>query len=389
MIYLLILIYVVLWTYICDIKKRNKYRIVGYWSICILFILLSGLRYHIGVDSIAYQDYWNCYPDLWNYKWGDIQTARDKFETFERYHVGWFIYVMLIQSISKNFILVQFSNAILINIAIFKLAKKYSHHPFLSILIYYCTFTFIEFNFELMRETVAVSVFLLWGISAYINRKWSVYFLIVTISYSIHPSAVVMFLLPMIRNLRLPIYKYIIFLIILSFIISIYGVLLLGNLVDIILGDSPYGSSYFEGMTTGNNFNYLLMQMYKPILLLVFTICLRKHIRYTELMPVLFFSISVLAFGAVIYTAQRFVNYLIIVDYIIITDAFYYLIKKYHTMFIAILILFIYYLPAVFQFSTNKLALARYYPYQWIINPEQTKEQKQMEGFMRQGVRGI
>lgn len=334
-------------------------------------------------------DTWSYFPDIWTYEDGDIQALRERHDSFKRFHTGWFIYAIILKSISKNFVLAQFTNAILINIAIFKLAKKYSHHPFISILIYYCTFTFIEFNFELMRETVAVAIFLLWGFPAYMEKSWVKYYIVVFIAYSIHPSAVVMFLLPLIRSLKLPTYKYVLFLIVPSFIISIYGVVLLGNIIDIILGDSPYGSAYFEGMTKGNNINYLIMQIFKPGCLLMLTLCFRKRIENNELISILFFSIAVLAFGAVMYTAQRFVNYLIIIDYIIITDIFYYLIKKCKTMTIAILLLAIYYTPSIYQFSTNKLALARYYPYQTIFFPEQTRDQQKIEHFMRRGIRNL
>ena len=85
---------------------------------------------------------------------------------------------------------------------IFKLIKTYSKHPFSVILIYYCSFTFIEFNFELMRETIAVAIFLMYGIKYYLSKKWIKYYLIVLLAYSFHPSAMMMFLLPLIRNLK-------------------------------------------------------------------------------------------------------------------------------------------------------------------------------------------
>ncbi len=379
MIYIVILAYILILTYRYDYLKSKKNRMAAFYSIMVIFILLSGLRYNIGIDSIEYRRTWLWYPDFWDFNWAqDIEKFRDKGLAVQRFRPGWIMYVMSLQTISKDFTILQLCNAIIANIAIFSVIKKYSEHIFTTVLIFYGTSTFVEFEFELMREVIAVAIFLLWGFDAFVQKKWIKYYTAVIVAISFHPSAMMMLTLPFVRNLNWSTRQYIFYLIIPSIVLALAGRLFIGNALSMILGEEAYASEYFKNAKEGN-FNYFLMYAYKPSILLALYLCFKRYVttpRY--FIPVFFFSIFFQYIGGLVYTAARFTSYIIIIDNILISGIFYKLIKRCRTIWIAVALLTIYYAPNIYNY-TNPLALARHYPYRSIFNPEPTKEQALME----------
>ncbi|WP_300504719.1 EpsG family protein [uncultured Duncaniella sp.] len=385
MIYLFILIIIIISTYYFDIKniKHNKWAF--YWLICLILICLSGFRYHIGIDPIYYEKNWNTYPNFWDFNWNsDILKFRENSEV-ARFHIGWIFYVMIIQVFSKSFIAAQICNAVIINCAIFKLIKTYSKHPFSVILIYYCSFTFIEFNFELMRETIAVAIFLMYGIKYYLSKKWIKYYLIVLLAYSFHPSAMMMFLLPLIRNLKWGTKQYIVFFIIPAILIGLGGRAIVGNMLNTFLGADAYATRYFAGGRE-NNFNYFLMYAFRPTVLLGLILLFKRHITNPQFIPIFFFSIFFMYIGTLIYTAARFTNYIIIIDYIVIADILFVLCKHFKSILVYLIYLFLLFIPNIYQYS-SPTNLARHYPYRSIFYDHPTDMQRLVERNAQRGLR--
>lgn len=385
MIYFIIFIILFAFTYIFDFTHVKKGKYEAYWGMCLIFICISGFRYHIGIDSIYYEMSWPTYPDLLNFNWvHDINQFRSDPDR-ERYQLGWILYVMILQAFSKNFLILQFSNALLINFAIFRTIKKYTNYIFSSILVYFCTFTFVEFEFELMREVVAVSIFLIWGIDNYFKKKWWRYYLAVFMAFQFHPSSITMFLLPIVRNLNLSTFKYLCFFVLPGLLIGLGGRLLLGNVLNIVFGEYSYMSEYMENSPEGN-FNYFLMYSFRPLGLLTLFIFGKKHIHNIDYIPLFYFSIFFLLVGALVYTAARFINYIIIIDYIVIARILYVYARKFKTIYIFPLYLMMIYLPNIYQYK-EPTALARHYPYRSIFNPKPTKNQQTVERLATQGLR--
>lgn len=382
MIYLVILIYILALVYHYDYHGHKRNRTHAFYSVMILFILLSGLRYHIGVDTFEYRGTWLWYPDFWDFHW--IQNISDftKRETVSRYRPGWIIYVMTLQTLSKDFVILQISNALLINIAIFRLIKKYTPYIFTTILIYYGTFTFVEFEFEYMREIVAVSVFLFWGFDAFVKKEWIKYYITVSIAFFIHPSSMMMFVLPLIRNLKWTIKQYLLYLIVPSIVLALAGRLIIGNMLNLLLGNDSYASIYY-GDGGDSNFNYFLMYAFKPAALLTLYLCFKKFVNLPSyFIAVFFFSIFFMFISGLIFTAARFTSYIIIPDFILLGHIFYGIMKRYKSILITVPILVAMYAPNIFQYQ-QPLALARHYPYRSILDPTPNSDQSRLEKIMR------
>lgn len=380
MIYLAILLIIVYCVYKYDVKRHRTNAGLFYWSLCIIFILLGGLRYKIGGDTLGYMNSWDFYPNFWNLNWfHDIEQAKATNPEFERYHTGWFLYIMALKGIVDDYYISQIVTAVLLNIAIFTTIKKYSLYPFITLLIFFLNFKFLELEFEVMRESLAISMFLLLAFDSYMNKKWIHYYIGTTIAYFIHPSAIGMFILPFLRNLNWNFKTYSIVFVATSLSIGIAGRIILGDLLNLIGGDG-YTSEYASNAIAKEyNTGYILMYLFQPVLMYILIVSFRKKILQRDFIPLIFFSIFFLNLSLVYFTASRLANYIIIIDYIAISPIFYSLIKKFRTVWIAVLLMTIYLVPTFYQFIKDPTNRVKYFPYQNIIFPDRTQAQKDLE----------
>ena len=118
MIYLLILALILFCVWRYDLLEETERKEVFYWGICVIFILLAGLRYEIGIDTRMYMKSWEFYPDFWNMHWfEDISRFQEKASGLNRFQPGWVLYCMIIRSISEDFTLLQIVTALLLGIS--------------------------------------------------------------------------------------------------------------------------------------------------------------------------------------------------------------------------------------------------------------------------------
>ncbi len=364
-----------LWYY--DVQKETRYKNISFWGIFTIFFLLSGLRYKIGVDTLMYISLWGDYGDAWDFHWiDDIVRFQRRSDYVSRFQPGWVLYCMLIRGVSHDFTLVQLVTSLLFNLALFKIIKKYSKTPFLTLLIFYISFKFLEFEFEIMREAVAVAIFLLFAFDAYMEKKWVKYYIWTFVAFMLHTSTIVMFALPLLRNIEWSLLKYTVFIVLPGFILGVAGRIILGDLVNVFLGGDDFISQYTaSAFEKENNFNYLIMYGLQPTLLYLFTAFGSKYIKEKAFIPLIYFSVSFMYMGMFYFTASRLMNYIIIVDFVAITPIMQHLMVKMKTIWIVPLLMLIYFAPTLYSF-TEPRNLARYYPYQWVINPKQTPLQK-------------
>lgn len=380
MIYIIIFFVIFYGVYVYDIKGHCKNKDQLYWTICVIFIIVSGLRYKIGGDTLGYMETWKLYPNIWNFNWFyDIEQTKAFYPELERHRYGWFIYVMFLKGIVNDYYILQICNAVILNIAIFKTINKYSYYPFITLLILYFNFKFFELEFEVMRECIAVSVYLLIAFDHYVNKKWIKYYIGTIIAYLIHPSAIAMFILPIFRYINWNFKAYTIIFVVTSLTIGVAGRIILGNILNIIGGEGYTAEYALKAIGKEYNIGYILMYLFQPMLLYSLVLIFRTKIKQSCFTSIIFFTIFLLNLALLYFTASRLANYVIIIVYIAISPIFYYIIKISHTVWIAVLLLAIYLTPTIYQFSADPLSMARYFPYQTFIFPDQTKAQKEFE----------
>jgi hypothetical protein len=187
-------------------KKNSVEDKLNYNLLLVFLILLSGLRFRVGGDSLGYMDDFNGLPTLSQLGTFDFKSAY--------YDPLWYIFNALIKSIFDDFTFFQLVQSIIVNTTIFWVIKKYSRYKYWSVLFYYVLY-YLYFNTEILRESLAVCVFLC-SIPFLLKRKWLAYYLFAFIGFNFHSSALVLFFIPFLfRRLKISYYVIVVSLLIL------------------------------------------------------------------------------------------------------------------------------------------------------------------------------
>lgn len=174
-------------SYFYDYQGHIKYRLEWYLFSLFILVLIGGLRYRLGIDTIAYEAEYESMPTLTNFNTFDFENSR--------YGRAWILFVAVARSISDNFVVLQFMQAFLVNSIIFWFFYKYTKHIFIAVTLYFII-TYVNFTFEAMRESCAIGVFLL-GYKHFLSENWFKFYLFGIVAALFHPSALIVGLLPL------------------------------------------------------------------------------------------------------------------------------------------------------------------------------------------------
>lgn len=234
MLYISILILLFILSYHYDYCSASKGKITWYVLTLIIFILIAGLRYQLGVDAIRYESGYLSMPTLSELPNFDFDSTR--------YAPGYVVFHAIARSISDEWVAMQFLQAIYVNGIIFWFFYRYSRKIFFCIIIYALSLYF-NFMCEVMREAcAAVTLLLAWPY--FIKGKWIHYYALAIISVLFHTSAFITLVLPI---LYLPKIRNI-FMIGKHTILILIGVFLVGSVVGYALTDYLKVFYFIEGM---------------------------------------------------------------------------------------------------------------------------------------------
>lgn len=213
MLYLLIIIYLIALIYFFDYKNiKSRYKIVHYNVLLVILVLVSGLRYRMAPDSVAYMD---------NFKNLIVPLSELNMESFteSRYQPFW----ILINSFCKSFgsyVLLQIICAYILNICVFYFFKKTTTKIFTCILFYFLV-DYFYFNMEIVRESLAIGIFLL-AMIKYNEKKIFKAYLLIFIAFLFHHFAAILFIVPLFLTDRISLkYKLLFLVSILLFLFSL------------------------------------------------------------------------------------------------------------------------------------------------------------------------
>lgn len=380
--YIFIFIFLFYAAWECDIKGVKKYANTYFVIAFFIFFLFAALRYNIGGDAVHMSYNWYKYPVMFSDGWFERYQKMQLGQSFiTRYQPGWMYYAMFVRSINPNFVTLQIITSLLLNIAIFRIVKKYSQYPFLTLFIFYLTFSFILLEFEVIRESVAISVFLLLGFDNWVKKKWLLYYLANILAYLVHPSALLMFVFPIFRYLTNKSTKtYFVCFVLPVLVIAILCRSLFGNLVaDTLEPDSSMMLYANRALDMTYNSNYIYPRLIQPGILFIAIIYFRKYM-VDWYIPLLVYVIMIFIMALYDLDMPRFANYIIIPAYIGITPVIKQLIIKYKTMWIGVGLVLFFSVPNMMIQYNDPVKKSRYFPYQNVITPHQTKIQKKNFG---------
>lgn len=211
MIYLIIFIYLLILSLVFDFFKVKGPKNFFYYSSMIILILVAGLRWKVGGDSLGYQERFEklIYPI---YQFGNIDFIK----------VGWEPGYVLINSICKTIVpefwFFQLVQATFVQIILFQFFKRYTPFYFTAVLFYSVIYYFY-FNMEILREIFTICIFVRFMFPALAKENYKKYYLLNIFLIFFHNSAIILLLFPFLSKFSLN-KKGIIVLVILMFLIT-------------------------------------------------------------------------------------------------------------------------------------------------------------------------
>lgn len=397
MIYLIILLILLFLVYKYDYKENTDYKLSIYWFICFIFILIAGLRYRLGNDTPNYELSYQTTPTLFYLVDYDFSKSR--------YGIGYQVLASLAKSISNEFFILQLIQASIVNIIFFWFFNKYTKKIFTALLLYSFSLYF-ELCFVVMREGLAVSIYLL-SYPYFLKNKWFPYYLICAIAMLFHNGAIITFIVPI---LCLPIIKYI-FTIDKYFIIKIIAYFILCkiladrffeylNLLNITVIDE-YASVYETNeFTNAGDMNIIGISMiffkylFYPIIC-VFILFINRNFKINsntlsklEILVCCYVYLSIA--GTYLSIINRFVHYfspfvILLISDVVFHKIQYFKIGKIYKYSYILWIIFL--LPYLFSYSSNYLSKysntqirngRAYYPYYSVITKSKDPQRELM-----------
>ena len=385
MVYIVVIFILLLLTYRYDYLKKTKDKQLWYYIMLLVFILIAGLRYRIGVDSIRYESAFRFYPSL------DELTVVDL--TNGSHQPLYLLLSSTVRSISEEFWVMQIFHSILVNVIVFRFFRLNTKHIFLSILLYF-VFYYSSFLFEVMRESCAVCMLLL-GWEFVKKDKWLIFTLFICLATLFHISALPLFILPILRFTKIWNYLYvnkytIIFLIIVFIVGNIIQKVFFDYIIQLNLIESvtDKANRYADSDLAGSSLNIfgitenIIRQMLFPFVSCVILRQQKALNKNLESMLFICFIFIVLSFN--ISLAYRYNNYLYLFAIAIMSDAIYsskiVLSKKnylgttsFKSWFMMIVLIAIIQVKGTYLApirGTNYKDYMRYYPYANIITKE-------------------
>ena len=342
--------------------KFRKYRLAWFF-IGLYCVLLFGFRYRVGVDTLNYMEDYDNFPTLDKLTFDDILNA-----TQAPFYV---ILSSLCRIITPSFYLIQVIVSLIFNVCLMIFLRRYSLNPFLAFTVFFFM-SGLYFNTEILKEALAVGIFLL-NIDNLFERRWKSYYLLAFFSLMFHYSAIVIFFFPFFSRLRLN----------WSFIVCVIVFFLVSKpLSDFLTPLITFSSvadkiDVYKNLINDNrlNTNWIIYALLQAVLIPLIILFISKKGKWKlGKFESLICLCVLLGLGCVYFEIvfQRFTNYVIIV-YALCLSNFYASrrVKFIHKAIVALLFITLY----SFSYVSN----GRYhiwFPYRSILNEEQIIERE-------------
>lgn len=205
-VFILLLIPVVKYDWMAKTGGESKW----YYFNMVVLILLAGLRYRVGSDTLMYMSVFDDCPKLDELKYFDFSEAK--------YNPLWYILNAVSRSIYDSFTLFQIVHAVIVNSVFFWFFRKFCPSYYFSAILLYFFGYFCYFNMEVMRESLCICVLLL-AMPLYMKHRWIPYYVMCVVGIYFHYSAIVMFFLPFLLVFKQPSWRWQIVIFIVIFVL--------------------------------------------------------------------------------------------------------------------------------------------------------------------------
>lgn len=361
-----------------DFKGRTDKNGTYYKLVYILMVLMSGLVYRVGADLVDYESsYYLEFKGELNYEIGDLLTY------FSRAQPGWVIFSTLMYKSGASFTVFKLIQAAFFQFAVFSTIRKYTSYKFTALLLFF-VFLFPHVNFNVLRESFAISIFLL-SLPHLINRNWIKYSMFIIGAFMFHTGAIILFLCPLIFYLDFNSRNKVIITSAIFFVLSLVAAS--SNLTKAYM-DFVYSTGN-AGLIDQSEY-YLLKDRYtltsidniaKSLLFFVinmmplFYISKKGNVEQKRIIPLAFLYILVTLVNDFVPIAYRYKDYTYVLFYLALSFFLVEFSKKYlikQNILLVVLLFGLYFYPIRSYFAVNKFygepSWVQYYPYHSIID---------------------
>ena len=260
MLYYIILFFLLILSVRYDINGKTKYREQWYNVVLIILILIAGLRFRLGEDTINYLfHFYHGTPKLW-----DINV--DTFLASGQSPL-WILLNSIVKSLGGKFFIVQLIQAAIVNILIFKYFKKHSSYPFACVALYFF-WRYQWYSMIVMKAAIALSI-ILFANDYFLEKKYKKGFLLILIATGFHLSSILLVIIPFLTFIRFNILGVV--LLVFSFFVGAFLQSQLGDIFELMEfaeGVSNKLNNYLDSkyMTQTHNLNYFIVKVF-PIIM--------------------------------------------------------------------------------------------------------------------------
>ena len=269
----------------------------------------------------------------------------------------------------NDFWLVKLVTAIFVNTTIFWFCKKHSPAPFLTICFFYI-FQFWNFNYEILRESISVSFFLI-ALDGIIDgrNKLIRYYILVIPSLFFHSFGIITIFLPFIKYLKIDknLTKYILILLIITpLLMSISGYLMQFD----IWGDNLTRKMEEKYLAGDNSYGTGILNIFGIIQQSIIVCCAIYIVKHSKISNEIqkygyafsFILLMIMGF-AILYRVN---NYFCLPFYICLSSYVLNALKKKKEKILIVLIFMFFMLEPKFSYNVYR----RYTPYSSIFTKE-------------------
>ena len=302
-----------------DFSSRNGDGKPVWIFLYIYVVLLMGLRFRVGLDTLNYMDFYDSLPSL-SALWRG--NSWPEYVQYTGYQPFYLLLCATARSINTDFAVLQLLHAIILNAIVFTFIKRKARYKFFALLFYFFVY-FLYFNTEIIRESLAIGIFLI-NLDNLLKRKWIRYYVLSVLSILFHISAVILLIFPLLRSIKFN-FK---FLILLGICISAFIIAKnkIANGTFVLYFDVLNRKvDAYEADNGTHNFNYTIYQLVYILLIPMLAFMYDRY--YLRKLPQFEFIICMtilLGSGAMIYPLvfSRFNNYLLPITILYIADTF-------------------------------------------------------------------
>lgn len=300
MIYFFILLIILFGVFHYDYLK-NKYGKTIYIIFCLISLgLMSAFRYRVGGDSIVYEDTFDYLPTLnnfWNYLLHENSRGLQPF---------WLLLNSIVRTLGGDVYDFQFLHALIFNSLLFIFLKNYTNYALTFLLLFFLSFLYFYYAFEIQRESIAVVIFLM-NIQNLEKKRYWKYYLLAIFSFLFHVSALVIFFLPLFQFIKLK-NNFILILVLIGLPLTLLKDFFVGFFSNFLFLDSMRDRAEMYSQGGFSIIGLLAFYFVRVILPLPFILKLNKS-KNIKKNGILFGFLIFSVFAQIIVGFERFLNY--------------------------------------------------------------------------------